>query len=60
MAFVTADAYKQTDQDFLAADNSQNRDAGSTASTAMLVGNRLVVANVGDSRVVICRGGDGQ
>ncbi|XP_078157247.1 putative protein phosphatase 2C 45 [Carex rostrata] len=53
-----ADAYKQTDQDFLAADNSQNRDAGSTASTAVLVGNRLVVANVGDSRVVICRGGD--
>ncbi|KAJ3676874.1 hypothetical protein LUZ60_002598 [Juncus effusus] len=52
------DAYKQTDSEFLASDNSQNRDAGSTASTAVLVGNRLVVANVGDSRAVICRGGE--
>ncbi|XP_064953763.1 probable protein phosphatase 2C 59 [Musa acuminata AAA Group] len=38
---------------------SQNREAGSTASTAVLVGDRLLVANVGDSRAVICRGGDG-
>jgi protein phosphatase 1L len=59
MVFVAVDAYKQTDQNFLAADNNQNRDAGSTASTAVLVGDRLVVANVGDSRAIICRGGDG-
>ncbi|KAD4179505.1 hypothetical protein E3N88_28096 [Mikania micrantha] len=38
-------------------ENNQNRDAGSTASTAILVGDRLLVANVGDSRAVICRGG---
>ncbi|KAJ0704936.1 putative protein-serine/threonine phosphatase [Helianthus annuus] len=35
----------------------QNRDAGSTASTPILVGDRLLVANVGDSRVVISKGG---
>ncbi|XP_039008307.1 probable protein phosphatase 2C 59 [Hibiscus syriacus] len=34
------------------------RDAGSTTSTAILVGDRLIVANVGDSRAVICRGGN--
>ncbi|MBA0690605.1 hypothetical protein Goari_008270 [Gossypium aridum] len=53
-----ADAYNHTDSEFLKAENNQNRDAGSTASTAILVGNRLLVANVGDSRAVICRGGN--
>lgn len=52
-----ADAYKQTDKEFLNTENSQHRDAGSTASTAVLVGDRLLVANVGDSRAVICRAG---
>ncbi|RZR73876.1 hypothetical protein BHM03_00029162 [Ensete ventricosum] len=37
-----------------------NHDAGSTASTAVLVGDRLLVANVGDSRVVVCKGGRGE
>ncbi|CAK9179096.1 unnamed protein product [Ilex paraguariensis] len=55
-----ADAYSHTDSEFLKSDNSQNRDAGSTASTAILVGDRLLVANVGDSRAVICRGGNGK
>ncbi|KAJ4792321.1 Protein phosphatase 2C [Rhynchospora pubera] len=53
-----ADAYNHTDSEFLKCENGQNRDAGSTASTAVLVGNRLLVANVGDSRAVICRGGN--
>ncbi|KAF9616309.1 hypothetical protein IFM89_029085 [Coptis chinensis] len=53
-----ADAYNHTDSEFLKAESSQNRDAGSTASTAILVGGRLLVANVGDSRAVICRGGN--
>ncbi|CAD5181049.1 probable protein phosphatase 2C 59 [Musa acuminata AAA Group] len=53
-----ADAYNHTDAEFLKSENSQNREAGSTASTAVLVGDRLLVANVGDSRAVICRGGD--
>ncbi|KAJ7534435.1 hypothetical protein O6H91_13G094400 [Diphasiastrum complanatum] len=53
-----AEVYRQTDLDYLKiADNNPQRDCGSTASTAVLVGDRLIVANVGDSRVVLCRGG---
>ncbi|KAG6389579.1 hypothetical protein SASPL_151050 [Salvia splendens] len=55
-----SDAYSHTDSEFLKSENNQNKDAGSTASTAILVGDRLLVANVGDSRAVICRGGDGE
>ena len=32
------------------------KDSGTTAIVALLRGNRLVVANVGDSRCVLCRG----
>lgn len=53
------ETYKQTDLEYLSAEHSQHRDAGSTASTAVLVGERLLVANVGDSRAVICRAGKG-
>ncbi|KAF7110550.1 hypothetical protein CFC21_110639 [Triticum aestivum] len=53
-----AETFTHTDSELLKADTTHNRDAGSTASTAILVGDRLVVANVGDSRAVICRGGD--
>ncbi|XP_047328385.1 probable protein phosphatase 2C 59 [Impatiens glandulifera] len=53
-----ADAYNHTDAEFLKSENNSTRDAGSTASTAILVGDRLLVANVGDSRAVICRGGN--
>ncbi|CAH8272162.1 unnamed protein product [Arabidopsis lyrata] len=53
-----ADAYTHTDSELLKSENSHTRDAGSTASTAILVGDRLLVANVGDSRAVICRGGN--
>ncbi|XP_031479252.1 probable protein phosphatase 2C 59 isoform X2 [Nymphaea colorata] len=52
-----ADAYAHTDEEFLKSEHNQHRDAGSTASTAVIVGNRLLVANVGDSRAVICRNG---
>lgn len=60
LSFCSADAYSHTDSEFLKSENTQNRDAGSTASTAILVGDRLLVANVGDSRAVICRGGNGK
>nr|VDD27037.1 unnamed protein product [Brassica oleracea] len=54
-----ADAYNHTDSELLESENSHTRDdAGSTASTAILVGDRLLVANVGDSRAVICRAGN--
>ncbi|KAH7671051.1 Protein-serine/threonine phosphatase protein [Dioscorea alata] len=51
------EVFKQTDIDYLNEDKGQLKDAGSTASTVVLLGNRLYVANVGDSRVVACRSG---
>jgi protein phosphatase 1L len=53
-----AEAYKQTDQDYLKKEDDQQSIVGSTACTAVLVGERLLVANVGDSRAVISRGGN--
>lgn len=52
------ETYQQTDSEFLQYidESSQKHDAGTTASTAILVGERLLVANVGDSRAVLCRG----
>ncbi|MCO5606415.1 hypothetical protein L7F22_060603 [Adiantum nelumboides] len=50
------ESYQQTDSEFLQEEINQKHDAGSTASTAILVGDRLLVANVGDSRAVVCRG----
>jgi len=54
-----ADAYQQTDSEFLKMENNEHRDAGSTVLTATMVGNHLLVANVGDSRAVLCRSGKG-
>lgn len=51
------EVFRQTDNDYLNEERGQQKDAGSTASTAVLVGDRLLVANVGDSRVVACRSG---
>ena len=52
-----AEVFRKTDADYLKEEKGQARDAGSTTSTAVLVGDRLLVANVGDSRVVACRAG---
>lgn len=51
------EVFRQTDTDYINEERGQQKDAGSTASTAVLVGDRLLVANVGDSRVVACRAG---
>ncbi|XP_022723796.1 probable protein phosphatase 2C 76 isoform X3 [Durio zibethinus] len=51
------ETYQQTDVDFLDSERDTYRDDGSTASTAVLVGNHLYVANVGDSRTIISRAG---
>lgn len=52
-----SETYQQTDVDFLESERDTYRDDGSTASTAVLVGNHLFVANVGDSRTVISKSG---
>ncbi|XP_076960880.1 putative protein phosphatase 2C 76 [Bidens hawaiensis] len=52
-----SETYQQTDSDFLEVGKDTFRDDGSTASTAVLVGNHLYVANVGDSRTVISKSG---
>lgn len=57
---IAVEAFKQTDTDYLNEEKGKQRDAGSTASTAVLLGDRLLVANVGDSRVVACRAGSGR
>lgn len=41
------------------AERTSHRDDGSTASTAILMGDHLYVANVGDSRTVISKAGKG-
>ncbi|GJX38315.1 probable protein phosphatase 2C 11 [Tanacetum coccineum] len=53
------EAFSQTYADYLSGENPQQRDAGSTASTAVMFGDRILVANVGDSRVVASRDGSG-
>ncbi|XP_058095971.1 probable protein phosphatase 2C 52 [Magnolia sinica] len=52
-----SETYQRTDLDFLDAESNTFRDDGSTASTAVLVGSHLYVANVGDSRAVISKAG---
>lgn len=52
------ETFKKTDSEYLEAQTNQGRDPGSTASTAILVGDRLLVANVGDSRAVLSRRGE--
>ncbi|KAI3471206.1 hypothetical protein Pfo_027869 [Paulownia fortunei] len=52
-----SETYQQTDRDFLESERDTFRDDGSTASTAVLVGNHLYVANVGDSRTIISKAG---
>ncbi|KAL2542209.1 putative protein phosphatase 2C 76 [Abeliophyllum distichum] len=55
--FAISETYQQTDKDFLESARDTFRDDGSTASTAILVGDHLYVANVGDSRTIISKAG---
>ncbi|GAY44752.1 hypothetical protein CUMW_084250 [Citrus unshiu] len=51
------EVFRKSDENYLSEEKGQHGDAGSTASTAVLLGDRQVVANVGDSRVVASRAG---
>ena len=46
-------AFLKTDQKFL--DTSENPEHGSTATTVLILGERIYCANVGDSRTILCR-----
>lgn len=48
-------AFLRTDKEFLT--QSQHAHNGSTATSALLLGDRLYCSNVGDSRTVLCRAG---
>lgn len=56
---IAVEAFKKTDEEYLNEEKAQQKDAGSTASTVVLLGDRVLVANVGDSRVVASRAGSG-
>jgi protein phosphatase 1L len=52
-------AYQQTDRNLRRLQaNNFFWSSGSTACTAVLLRERLIIANVGDSRAVICKGGN--
>jgi serine/threonine protein phosphatase PrpC len=55
MRKILKSSYLRTDQEFISPTNAPQ--SGSTAATVLLLGRRLFAANVGDSRVVLCRGG---
>jgi protein phosphatase 1L len=52
-----AETLQQTDQDYLRSEINRT-DAASTACTCLVVCDRLLVANIGDSGAVVCRGGE--
>lgn len=47
------ESFAKTDADFI--NNSKDAQHGSTATTCIVLGQRLYCANVGDSRTVLCR-----
>jgi len=55
MRKILKKAYLKTDKDFITPKNAPQ--SGSTAATLIIMGRRLFAANVGDSRVVLCRVG---
>eukprot|EP01024_Parvocaulis_polyphysoides_P058682 TRINITY_DN6321_c0_g2_i2.p1 TRINITY_DN6321_c0_g2~~TRINITY_DN6321_c0_g2_i2.p1 ORF type:complete len:293 (-),score=40.68 TRINITY_DN6321_c0_g2_i2:1178-2056(-) len=54
------EAYNLTDQQYLQQNQVDGREDGCTAVTVVVVQNRMYVANVGDSKCVLCRDGKGE
>ncbi|GJX51666.1 probable protein phosphatase 2C 11 [Tanacetum coccineum] len=52
-----AEAFRQTDVDYLTGENLRQRDTGSIASIDVMFSNHILVANTGDSRVAASRAG---
>lgn len=48
-------SFLKTDADFISTATSAHAQHGSTATTGLLLGQRLYCANVGDSRTLLCR-----
>lgn len=55
MRRILKNAYLRTDKEFISPKSAPQ--SGSTCASVILMGRRLFAANVGDSRVVLCRGG---
>ncbi len=56
---LAIETFQQTDQEYLSTEfNESHMDAASTACTCLIMGDHLLVANIGDSSAVICRGGE--
>ena len=55
MRQILKQSYLRTDKEFITPKSAPQ--SGSTAATVILMGRRLFAANVGDSRVVLCRAG---
>lgn len=55
MRRILKTAYLRTDKEFISPKSAPQ--SGSTAATVIMLGRRLFAANVGDSRVVLCRAG---
>ena len=52
---VVSRAFLATDEEFLT--TASKPSSGSTATTAMVLGDRFYSFNVGDSRTILCRAG---
>jgi len=48
----------KTEEEFLQQAAAEQLQDGSTAVSAAVIGNSLYVANVGDSELIVCRGGE--
>lgn len=56
---AAAESFMATNEQYLSQDLYRQKDDGCTAVAAVLIGNKLTVANVGDSRAVLSRNKQG-